>query len=626
MQPKPPLQHEFTPEQLLAQLRELAECPRIEAKRGSEIGPSVMQTICAFANEPGLGGGYLLLGVDEPNELNSFSVCGVSDPDRLLGNLQVNCREQFEQPVSVYGEVALLENQRVIIVYVPELASTSKPCVFKGKFDSKNKKKTGVWRRGLNGDYECSLRELEPLLLATTGQSFEQIILDDAEWDDLAPDAIKLYRQFRARVKPHAEELLASDMELLRALNLGKVQKTGAFKPNIAGLLLLGKTLSLRRLLPAVRVDYVRVAGTQWVEDPNHRFLTTLDFREPLIRLIPKLEAAILDDLPRHFRIQNGQTQRSDTPLLPYQVVREAVVNAIMHRDYSVHQPTLIVRFNNRLEIRNAGYSLKPQEQLGETGSVLRNPVLASLLYDLDFAEAKGTGIKTMRRLLSAANLTVPVFISDILSNQFTATYLLHQLMGQEQIEWLKQFQELNLSDTEAKILVLAKELGAVDNATLRSVTGLDTLASSQVLSRLCHKRKLFVRCGAGPTTYYQLEVANSSDLNPNASDFDSNGSDLGPNGSDLPLDLRLYIKELTPKARNNKLWLIVLWLCSLKAHKAETLARVLKRNEASIKNKHLTKLREQGFLAYLYPEVLNHPEQAYYTTEKGLIWLKENK
>ena len=60
---------EFTPEQLLEQLRQLDEQPRIEAKRASEIGKSVMQTICAFANEPGLGGGYLLLGVSVAKSL-----------------------------------------------------------------------------------------------------------------------------------------------------------------------------------------------------------------------------------------------------------------------------------------------------------------------------------------------------------------------------------------------------------------------------------------------------------------------------------------------------------------------------------------------------------------------------
>ncbi|MDO6806401.1 hypothetical protein Q4595_28345, partial [Wenyingzhuangia sp. 1_MG-2023] len=84
---------------------------------------------------------------------------------------------------------------------------------------------------------------------------------------------------------------------------------------------------------------------------------------------------AILDDLPKHFRLPEGSTQRSDQPLLPQKVVREAVVNALMHRDYQVQQPILVVRYSNRIDIRNAGYSLKPEAMLGEMGSKLRNPV-----------------------------------------------------------------------------------------------------------------------------------------------------------------------------------------------------------------------------------------------------------
>ena len=640
---------EFTPEALLEQLRQLDEQPRIEAKRASEIGKSVMQTICAFANEPGLGGGYLLLGVEEPaTPDHTFSVCGVGDADRLLNDIQTNCRDQFESPVPVQGEVALLEGKKVIRLFVPELEPAAKPCTFKGKFDSKNKRKTGVWRRGLNGDYECSQQELEPLLLAKSGVSFEQVQLADAHWDDLDPSAIEQYRTLRAKVRPYAEELQAPDSEMLYALNL--VKKRGdEWVPNIAGLLLMGKPLALRRLLPAVRVDYVRISGTQWVEDPDQRFSITLDLREPLLRLIPKLEATITDDLPRHFRLNEGSTQRSDQPLLPHKVVREAVVNAVMHRDYQVNQPILVVRYSNRIEIRNAGYSLKPEISLGEMGSKLRNPVIASVLYDVSFAETKGSGIRTMRRLLEQSGLTAPVFISKIIENEFVATYLLHQLLGEEQLHWLTQFSHLHLTDNEAKALLLAKETGAVDNAGLRAISGLDTLSASQILGKLHHQYHLLERGGAGPATYYQLTQrlknddqlmlfpvnedvfteANTSDFGPNTSDLGPNTSDLGPNTSelDLPDELKQMIDRLTPKARKESLWPVIVWLCSLQPYKAEQLAAQLSRKVGPLKNAHLNVLREnEGLIEYLYPEVINHPNQAYKTTERGLEWLMRRR
>ena len=649
---------EYPAESLLEQLRELDEHPRLEAKSGSQIGASVMQTVCAFANEPGLVGGYILLGVEEPDASHeSFWVSGVQDSDKLLNELQINCREQFEQPISIKAEVASLEGKRVILIYVPELESAAKPCTFKGRFDSKNKRKTGVWRRGLNGDYECSQQELAPLLLAKNGVSYEQVVLDDAEMDDLDPAVIASYRNLRAKVSPQAEELLADDLELLRALNLVK-QHNGEFKPTIAGLLLFGKPLALRRLLPAVRVDYIRVHGTQWVENPEQRFAYTQDFRQPIISLIPKLEATILDDMPRYFRLNEGETQRTDEPFLPQRVVREAVVNALMHRDYFVNQPTLVVRFSNRLEIRNAGYSLKPENQLGEMGSKLRNPILASVLYDLNFAETKGSGIRTMRRLLHEAGLSAPVFVNHQIENQFTSIYLLHQLMGEEQLNWLKPLAHLSLSDDEAKALILAKETGAVDNAALRAITDLDTLAASRVLTKLTHQRGLLKQGGAGASTYYQLAAlpemplfaeTNTNEPGSDRTDLPADRDNLSTDRDNLSTDrdnlhtdrdnlhtdrdnlssqyslIMEKISALSARPRKEHVTPVILELCLIEPQDVERLSEFLNRSPRRLKQTYLNDLRQKGLLSYLFPDVINHPQQAYVTTELGKQWL-ENK
>ncbi len=108
-------------QQLFDELVQLGESSRIEAKKANEIGPSVMQTICAFANEPGLGGGWLLLGIAEPNhEHDNFWVSGVHDIDKLLGELQNNCRNQFEHPVTIECKHTKIEGKSVIGVFVHE--------------------------------------------------------------------------------------------------------------------------------------------------------------------------------------------------------------------------------------------------------------------------------------------------------------------------------------------------------------------------------------------------------------------------------------------------------------------------------------------------------------------------
>ncbi len=244
-----------------------------------------------------------------------------------------------------------------------------------------------------------------------------------------------------------------------------------------------------------------------------------------------------------------------------------------------------------------------------------------------------------MRRLLEQAGLTAPVFLSKVIENEFVATYWLNQLLGEEQLSWLQQFAELHLTDHKAKALLLAKETGAVDNAGLRAISGLDTLSASQLLRKLHHQYHLLEQGGAGPATYYQLALPlQNEDQLPlfstnealsdrsNTSDLIPNTIDLIPNTSDFPVpnELTQRIEQLTSKARKDKLWPIIVWLCALRPYKAEQLATQLTRKETPLKHNHLNVLREQeGLIDYLHPEVINHPNQAYRTTGKGRQWLK---
>ncbi|CZP19598.1 RNA-binding domain-containing protein [Legionella pneumophila] len=629
----------WTVEQILNELTELDEHQRIEAKRGSGIGHSVMQTICAFANEPGLGGGWLLLGVDEPDTTHdTFWVSGVENTDKLLNELQNNCRNQFEHPIYIECKHAKIDGKSVIGVFVYELEPSAKPCRFVGKQDKHNKRKTGVWRRGANGDYECSEQELEPILMAKAGLSYEQVILPDVSLDDLDEKALDSYRKLRAKVRANAPELQLDNLELLKALRLVKKQGD-EYRPNIAGLLLFGKELSLRTHLPAVRVDYVLTSGNRWVEDPENRFQYSVDLQEPLIQLIPKMEQIIMNDLPRYFRLEEGAIQRSDYPALPHKVVREALVNALMHRDYGIHQPTLIVRYRNRLEFNNAGYSLKPLDEPDGEGSVLRNPILARVLYDLEFAETKGTGFQLMQRLLLESGLTKPILVSSRTGRRFKASFLLHQLMSEEHLTWLQQWRHLNLSDDEAKALIFVLEMEAIDNAALRTITDLGTLEASQLLGKLWQKYHLLEKAGSGRNTYYRATplllqgsnreinkqdlAANTQELPRNTRELASNAQELVSDTQELPQSLREAIKQLTPKTRKPKLQHIILQLCELRAWTAEALATLLNRKVEALRTSHLTPLRQKALIAYVYPEVVNHPNQAYVITEKGKEWLK---
>lgn len=380
--------------------------------------------------------------------------------------------------------------------------------------------------------------------------------------------------------------------------------------------------------MPMERVDFIRIVGTRWIEDPNSRF-SSLDFRESLLTLIPKVEATILDTLLKQFQLQEGELQRTDVPVLPQRVVREAIVNAVMHRDYRVHSPTQVVRYSDRIEIYNAGYSLKPVEELGTGASELRNPILASILYDLSFAETKGSGIRTIRTLLREANLEEPSFVSNVTGNSFWATYSLNQLMSKEDLLWLGQFKGYELNDNEARALLIAKNLGAVNNATLREDTNLDTLQASHVLQRLSKEYDLLVKHGAGTATTYTLNWTRlqAIDLRFETPHLGTETSHLGVEASHfsvLSKDLEQAISDLGYRPKKSNVYRVILRLCLQSPRTSDAWMSELNRGRQLIKN-YLKDMRMQDMIEYVYPEIPNHPYQAYKVTEYGKKWLESS-
>lgn len=111
----------------------------------------------------------------------------------------------------------------------------------------------------------------------------------------------------------------------------------------------------------------------------------------------------------------------------------------------------------------------------------------------------------------------------------------------------------------------------------------------------------------------------------PNAGDLSPNAGDLPPNAGDLkyPEHLQEQIGSITPKARKQQLWPVILHICSFKPHSAEQLGVLLNRLSKHLKSKHLNPMREEGLITYMFPEVANHPEQAYKTTPRGKKWLE---
>lgn len=611
----------MTARELFERLVNLDENERIEAKRAAEIGSSLMETICAFSNEPGLGGGHLLLGVarEEMALFPTYQVIGAGNPDKLASDLATRCRNDFNVPVRVDIWQERLEDKTVLVVFVPEAQPGEKPVYLKSQGLPR-----GAFRRIGPTDQRCTEDDLLIFYEGRGNETYDYGVVRDATLEDIDPDAIADYRKARSEANPDAEELRWSDGELLQALGCVR-QNQDSLVPTAAGLLLFGKAISLRRFFPMMRVDYIRVPGREWIPDPEKRF-DSIEMRDPLIRLIRRATAAVIDDLPKSFSLPEGQLQRQDIYRIPQRVIREAIVNAVMHRNYRAQSPIQIIRYSNRLEIINPGFSLKSPEHLGEPGSMTRNPRIAAVLHETRFAETKGSGIRVMRDMMEEAGLTPPTFESDRAQDKFTARYLFHHFLGPDDIAWLSRFRELALADEEARALVWVREVGAIDNAMFRELNRVDTLSASQKLRRL-RDAGLLQQMGKGSATYYlptdrltgeglstQPEALSTKGegLSTMGEALSTMGPDIESIRAGLSEELRSRVSDLGRRGSPDQLLDLVVDLCRVREFSAEELAALLGRDRKYVMNNYLRPLLQQGKVVHTIPEQPRHPAQRY--------------
>lgn len=610
-----------TAEDLIQELAALDESHRIEAKQARQIDRSLMETVCAFANEPGLGGGYLLLGVTRDQQdlfTNAYKIDGVENPDKLQSDLASQCASTFNRPVRPRVSVEELSGKTVVVVYVPEAAPTEKPIYLQNLGLPR-----GAFRRVGPTDQEGTEDDLVALYAGHQIDTFDAALLSDAELNDIDHTAIDDYRQQRRAINPDAEELAWSNEDLLRSLGCAK-RDNGQLKPTVAGIVLFGTTMALRRCFPMMRIDYIRVPGKQWVENPDHRF-DTLEIRAPLFTAIRRATNTVRDELIQSFSLPEGALAREDEPTLPLRVIREAIVNAVMHRSYRIHGAIQIIRYANRLEIRNPGHSIKAEEQLGEPGSETRNPRIAAVLHEVNIAETKGSGIRAMRELMLGHDLLPPTFESSRRPDQFVATFLFHHFLGPDDLVWLRQLTQEPISDEEARALVFVRELGAIDNAAYRAINRTDTLNASGHLRRLRDLELLEMK-GAGSRTYYVPGARFQTALALESPVADANSHQPAHNSHQPTQDSHQSLVTISPelaarippagsKPRRGQLRVLIVDLCRWRALSARELASLLRgREHKPLVRDYLTPMVAEGLLAYTIPEMENHPDQRYTT------------
>jgi ATP-dependent DNA helicase RecG len=346
------------------------------------------ELIVAFSNNMG---GTVIVGMDEKGRV-AGDVSEYMEP--LLQRALGMCRPLFTNLNGPQWEAAEIPEGRVVVVNI-------KPADLRVSLEGGEVLvRSGKENRRLNAEEAARGRGS-----SRRAASFEEEAPPDARRADLDEAVIAEYRENRRKRRPY--EALDSDDELLR--EAGAIDAKGA--PTAAGLLLFGK--APQRFYPHVGVVVLRFAGQRTAQEAAIAaapYASREEIEGPLARMVEKTELELMR-LMRHQPQMNG-FKREEVYEYPLLAVREAVVNAIGHRDYAVTGQRVEVRlYDDHLEIMSPGglpghITLENMRQEHYS----RNPrLMRGLLYWGD-AEELGRGIDIMYEMMEREHHPTPDF------------------------------------------------------------------------------------------------------------------------------------------------------------------------------------------------------------------------
>ena len=371
--------------------------------------------------------------------------------------------------------------------------------------------------------------------------------------------------------------------------------------------------------MPMMRVDYLHASSSEWITDPEHRYEQT-EFNGGIISLVERIFSTIIAGIPRAFHLSSGAIQARTESTLPELVLREAVVNALIHRSYREDSPIQIIRYPNRIEIHNAGYSLKPVETILDPGSVNRNALIASIFHETNLAETKGSGFRTMQRLMTQNMLPPPVFVSDRAKNKCTLTIFLHNLLSTEDMVWVDAIGATHLSDNQKLALVFLREIGAIDNSSYRQIASVSVRQATNDL-RTLKELGYVTQEGKSKGAIYKLAAMVGNKQTMVGNDQTMAGNDLSIVGKAsvrgfltdrIPQALKEKIEALKGRSEPQEISQLILEVGEVTDFSATEIAALLKRNEKYVKSNYLRPLLDLGELEYTIPDMQRHPMQRY--------------
>ena len=396
----------------------------IEVKAAVDGLPrSFAETISSFSNT---GGGPIILGIRE----KGFEPVKGIDIKTLQSSVAHAAREQVSPAVSADIRVLNLEGLPVLVANIPEASIRDKP-VYVRKSGMMN----GSFIRTGDGDHHMTVYEIDRFIENQHRSARNDMaIVRDATLDDFDRELLAGWL-LHARDASFGRMDRLTDEDIMTNRRVIVADEDGTLRPTVAGILALGNYP--QKFFPRLNVTFTSYASTEKgsASGVGRRYADAATIDGPIPDMIVSAVRAVSRNI-RHGAIVKGAL-REDVPDYPLAALREAIANALMHRDLSdegTSSSVLVELFPDRLVIRNPGglFASLTTDQLGRRGtSISRNQYLARILEDVPYTdvdgttghvvENRGTGYPTIFGELERALMVAPLMVSTL--DEFSITF-----------------------------------------------------------------------------------------------------------------------------------------------------------------------------------------------------------
>ena len=388
--------------------RNQAEEQTIEVKAAHVDCPKKLyDSLSSFSNQD--AGGILVFGLDEKVD---FRTVGVYDAQDLQKKVTEQCN-QMEPLVRAVFTIVEYEGKIIVSAEIPAIDLSERPCFYRGSGRSR-----GAYIRV--GDADLPMTDYE----LYSYEAFRKHLHDDERTVERASRKMLNMSSIREYLnKLRVDRPGFSGLDETTSLEMSNIIRNDI--PTLAAIMNFG--IYPQGYFPQLCITAIVVPGTEIgdIDADQARFIDN----KRIEGTIPVMVEDALGFCRRNMKVKTiidkDTGARKDKTEYPVDALREAILNAVIHRDYSIHTegtPVQIDFFTNRVEIHSPGslYGRLSIEDLGKTRPDLRNPALAVMTESITAAEHRYSGIPTMRRAMKEYGLPAPKFENR--RNEFVVT------------------------------------------------------------------------------------------------------------------------------------------------------------------------------------------------------------